>query len=93
MVGSERVFGEHSLTFAPVPLGDVWTCLNGLYTRENNLSSVMFAKDPPIHSYPKSVNTLVPCEHPAAMQHGGQLRLQYPVGVFLFSIIVTLIGS
>nr|CAD7431268.1 unnamed protein product [Timema monikensis] len=32
-------------------------------------------------------------EHPAAMQHGGQLRLQYPVGVFLFSIIVTLIGS
>nr|CAD7398172.1 unnamed protein product [Timema cristinae] len=34
-----------------------------------------------------------PGEHPAAMQHGGQLRLQYPVGVFLFSIIVTLIGS
>nr|CAD7458651.1 unnamed protein product [Timema tahoe] len=33
------------------------------------------------------------CEHPAAMQHGGQLRLQYPVGVFVFSIIVTLIGS
>jgi hypothetical protein len=32
-------------------------------------------------------------EHPAAIQYGGQLRLQYPVSVFLLSIFVTLIGS
>ncbi|XP_063238206.1 zwei Ig domain protein zig-8-like [Bacillus rossius redtenbacheri] len=32
-------------------------------------------------------------EHPAAMQHGGQLRLQHPVGVFLLGLAVALIGS
>lgn len=32
-------------------------------------------------------------EHPAAIQYGGQLRLQYPVSVFLLSVFVALIGS
>jgi hypothetical protein len=38
-------------------------------------------------------NVCVAGEHPAAIQYGGQLRLQYPVTVFLLSIFVTLIGS
>lgn len=31
-------------------------------------------------------------EHPAAMQHGGQLRLEYPFFVVLFSCLVALLG-
>ncbi|XP_071447059.1 zwei Ig domain protein zig-8-like [Hetaerina americana] len=32
-------------------------------------------------------------EHPAAMQHGGQLRLEYPFSAFLLSVVVALFGS
>ncbi|XP_063239044.1 zwei Ig domain protein zig-8-like [Bacillus rossius redtenbacheri] len=32
-------------------------------------------------------------EHPAAMQHGGQLRLQYPVGLFVFSVVISVVSS
>ncbi|XP_046399130.1 hemicentin-2-like [Ischnura elegans] len=32
-------------------------------------------------------------EHPAAMQHGGQLRLEYPFSAFLLSVVVAIIGS
>lgn len=31
-------------------------------------------------------------EHPAAMQHGGQLRLEYPLSVIFLSALVTLMG-
>lgn len=31
-------------------------------------------------------------EHPAAMQHGGQLRIQYPISAAMLSIIVTVMG-
>lgn len=31
-------------------------------------------------------------EHPAAMQHGGQLRLEYPISVFLLSATVTFLS-
>ncbi|CAH0550271.1 unnamed protein product [Brassicogethes aeneus] len=31
-------------------------------------------------------------EHPAAMQHGGQLRLEYPFSACLLSILVALVG-
>lgn len=33
-----------------------------------------------------------PGEHPAAMQHGGQLRLEYPFFVVFFSFLVALLG-
>ncbi|XP_044746549.1 zwei Ig domain protein zig-8-like [Coccinella septempunctata] len=31
-------------------------------------------------------------EHPAAMQHGGQLRLEYPLSAFLLSVLVAVLG-
>ena len=35
----------------------------------------------------------VPGEHPAAMQHGGQLRLEYPLSACLLSVLlVVLVG-
>lgn len=36
--------------------------------------------------------SLVPGEQPAAMQHGGQLRLEYPISVFLLSATVTFLS-
>ncbi|XP_063626950.1 zwei Ig domain protein zig-8-like isoform X2 [Cydia splendana] len=46
----------------------------------------------PANANPKSVQVHVLSEHPAAMQHGGQLRLQYPLSAALLSLIVTLMG-
>ncbi|XP_063540693.1 zwei Ig domain protein zig-8-like isoform X2 [Cydia strobilella] len=46
----------------------------------------------PANANPKSVHVHVLSEHPAAMQHGGQLRLQYPLSAALLSLIVTLMG-
>lgn len=31
-------------------------------------------------------------EHPAAMQHGGQLRLEYPIVMCMLSVFVVLVG-
>ncbi|KAJ0174330.1 hypothetical protein K1T71_010476 [Dendrolimus kikuchii] len=47
----------------------------------------------PANANPKSVLVhVLSGEHPAAMQHGGQLRLQYPISAALLSIMVTLMG-
>lgn len=35
-------------------------------------------------------NSFVPGEYPAAMQHGGQLRLQYPFAVIFLSLCMTM---
>ncbi|XP_045502245.1 zwei Ig domain protein zig-8-like isoform X2 [Colias croceus] len=46
----------------------------------------------PANANPRSVLVHVLSEHPAAMQHGGQLRLQYPLSAALLSVIVALMG-
>ncbi|XP_050352683.1 protogenin B-like isoform X2 [Nymphalis io] len=47
----------------------------------------------PANANPRSVLVhVLSGEHPAAMQHGGQLRLQYPLSAALLSVIVTLMG-
>ncbi|XP_045486844.1 zwei Ig domain protein zig-8 isoform X2 [Pieris rapae] len=46
----------------------------------------------PANANPRSVLVHVLSEHPAAMQHGGQLRLQYPLPAALLSVIVALMG-
>ncbi|KPJ21504.1 hypothetical protein RR48_01340 [Papilio machaon] len=47
----------------------------------------------PANANPRSVIVhVLSGEHPAAMQHGGQLRLQYPISAVLLSVIVTLTG-
>ncbi|RZF37206.1 hypothetical protein LSTR_LSTR014244 [Laodelphax striatellus] len=47
----------------------------------------------PSNANSKTVVVHVLNEHPAAMQHGGQLRLQNPMSVFLISATVILLGS
>ncbi|XP_044737636.1 zwei Ig domain protein zig-8-like [Chrysoperla carnea] len=32
-------------------------------------------------------------EHPAAMQHGGQLRLEYPISACLLSVLIVVLGT
>lgn len=47
----------------------------------------------PSNANPKTVVVhVLNGEHPAAMQHGGQLRLEYPFAVFMLSFLI-LIGS
>ncbi|KAF7265156.1 hypothetical protein GWI33_021403 [Rhynchophorus ferrugineus] len=47
----------------------------------------------PSNANPKTVTVhVLSGEHPAAMQHGGQLRLRYPYAVILLSILVTLVA-
>ncbi|XP_039276400.1 zwei Ig domain protein zig-8 isoform X2 [Nilaparvata lugens] len=47
----------------------------------------------PSNANSKTVVVHVLNEHPAAMQHGGQLRLQNPMSVFIISATVILLGS
>ncbi|XP_048483951.1 zwei Ig domain protein zig-8 isoform X1 [Plutella xylostella] len=47
----------------------------------------------PANANPRSVLVhVLSGEHPAAMQHGGQLRIQYPLSAALLSVIVTIMG-
>ncbi|XP_030747171.1 Down syndrome cell adhesion molecule-like protein 1 homolog [Sitophilus oryzae] len=47
----------------------------------------------PSNANPKTLTVhVLSGEHPAAMQHGGQLRLEYPFAVIFLSITVTLIA-
>ncbi|GBP53349.1 hypothetical protein EVAR_41185_1 [Eumeta japonica] len=47
----------------------------------------------PANANPRSVHVhVLSGEHPAAMQHGGQLRLQYPLSAALLSFMVAFMG-
>ncbi|XP_056638513.1 cell adhesion molecule 4-like isoform X2 [Diorhabda sublineata] len=46
----------------------------------------------PSNANPKTLTVHVLNEHPAAMQHGGQLRLEYPFSAVLLSILVAVVG-
>ncbi|KAK7873654.1 hypothetical protein R5R35_009340 [Gryllus longicercus] len=72
--------------------GDVTTSYL-LIQRANTPDSGKYSCNPSNANVKTIVVHVLNGEHPAAMQHGGQLRLQYPVGVFLFSAVVALLGS
>lgn len=72
--------------------GDVTTSYL-LIQRANTPDSGKYTCNPSNANLKTVVVHVLNGEHPAAIQYGGQLRLQYPVSVFLLSVFVTLIGS
>lgn len=73
-------------------------CSNAFYRKPTTNHSFQFSQRTIIltHFFPLSrLLTLfffVTGEHPAAMQHGGQLRLEYPFSAVLLSILVAVAG-
>ncbi|KAK7873644.1 hypothetical protein R5R35_009332 [Gryllus longicercus] len=72
--------------------GDVTTSYL-LIQRANTPDSGKYSCNPSNANVKSVVVHVLNGEHPAAMQHGGQLRLQNPAGLFLFSVVVVLLGS